>query len=696
MGTLTASRQGQRRSQQEQRRGHQPPRRPPQPPKQRRGRGRGTIAIGISILLAAAAATVGFSDLVVTEDETEEVRSRRRARTFWRTFEIQSLDGTGNNRRHPEWGVAGQPYLRVAPADYADGLSEPQAGPASRFISNRVFNDTNRNVFSENTLSQWTFVWGQFTDHNMGLVQGGDEEADMPFDAADPLESFTNDAGVLPFTRSAAAPGTGETTPREQINTLNSYIDGDVLYSNDVARLEWLREGPVDGDMSNNGAKLRLDENGLLPRADILGDPASAPAMDLDGRMRGTPEAARIAGDKRANESLDLTATHTLFAREHNRIVDELPDSLSEERKFQLARRVVIAEIQYITYREYLPTMGVDLPRYRGYRSRTNATVSNEFATVGYRAHSLIHGDVELTGATTRYTTEQLAAIEAQGIEIERAEDGSTVHFTVPLNLAFFNPDLVEQLQLGPLLQGIGVETQYNNDEMIDNQLRSVMFQIPTAANPACLDGAELPDCFQGVIDLGALDVERGRDHGMPSYNDMREAYGLDRIESFTDLTGEDTDQFPADPELTAGDEVNDPDSIDFMTVTDAAGLTEDANLEERVGGPAVEVVKRTTLASRLRAIFGDVDSIDAFTGMVSEAHVEGTEFGELQLAMWRQQFTALRDGDRFFYGNDPGLRDIRRIYGIDFRTNLGDVIARNTDIPREEMDENVFLVPAA
>ena len=42
---------------------------------------------------------------------------------------------------------------------------------------------------------------------------------------------------------------------------------------------------------------------------------------------------------------------------------------------------------------------------------------------------------------------------------------------------------------------------------------------------------------------------------------------------------------------------------------------------------------------------------------MVAEPHVPGTEFGELQLAIWKQQFQALRDGDRFFYANDPALQ---------------------------------------
>jgi hypothetical protein len=85
---------------------------------------------------------------------------------------------------------------------------------------------------------------------------------------------------------------------------------------------------------------------------------------------------------------------------------------------------------------------------------------------------------------------------------------------------------------------------------------------------------------------------------------------------------------------------------------------------------------------------------VDAFTGMISERHLPGTDLGQLQTAIWTREFTRLRDGDRFFFGNQlQGLNTIRQQYGIDFRTNLGDVIARNSDIPRDEMNENVFLV---
>ena len=109
-----------------------------------------------------------------------------------------------------------------------------------------------------------------------------------------------------------------------------------------------------------------------------------------------------------------------------------------------------------------------------------------------------------------------------------------------------------------------------------------------------------------------------------------------------------------------------------------------------------ISAERRTTTAARLQAIFGDVDEVDAFTGMVSEPHVAGTEFGELQLAMWTRQFTALRDGDRFFYENDLALDAIGSEFGIDFRTSLADLIVANTDVDPDDVADNVFLLAAA
>ena len=607
-----------------------------------------------------------------------------------RAFEVRTLDGSENNRAHERWGRAGTNYRRLAPAQYADGVASIVDGPSPRYVSNRVFNDIGQNVFSENAISQWGWAWGQFLDHDMGLRdETPAEPAAIPFVADDPLEAFTNDLGELAFARTPAAPNTGIDSPRQQVNTLSSYLDGSGVYGVDSSRLEWLRDGPVDGSLANNSASLLLPD-GYLPTVADRGDASAAPPVDLMGRLHGTPDRARVAGDVRANENIALTSIHTMFAREHNRIVASLPRSLSAERKFQIARRIVGAEVEYITYTEFLPSLGIQLPPYAGYRRTVNAGLANEFAAVGYRAHSMIHGQFDIAFDTGRYSAAQLNAFRADGIGV--GDEAGASALNVPLTVSFGNPDLLPAIGLGPVLQSLSAERQYRNDEQIDNSLRSVLFKIPkpgTTDPSACQQPVIDPACFSGVEDLGAVDIQRSRDHGIASYNDLRRAYGLEPAPTFAAITGEAIDEFPADAAIDPAKPVDDPHSLDFVKLLDRDGNvvdpTSDANLEQ-----VVTATRRTPLAARLRAIYGDVGTVDAFVGMVSEAHVPGTEFGELQLAIWTKQFTSLRDGDRFFYANDRTLPELERLYGVAYQHTLADLIQLNSDAT---VPANVFVV---
>jgi Animal haem peroxidase len=645
------------------------------------------LLAGLFVLAAAGAGSAAYDQLL--NRDSDDATSQ----TSEILGDIRSLDGSGNNVDNPEWGQAYTPYSRQAPANYADGVSSMVDGPDPRYVSNRIFNDLSQNLFSENSVTQWAFVWGQFLDHTFGLREAeGGEDAPIPFDVGDPLEEFVNDMGVIDFTRSPAAPGTGDDSPREQLNTVSSYIDAWAVYGGSEERLEWLREGPVDGDLSNNSAYLMLTEEGYLPASAARGDADAAPDMELMGRLMGSPEQAIVAGDVRGNENIALTAVHTLFAREHNRIVDALPADLPEETKFQIARAVVIAEQQYITYTEFLPALGIELDGYVGYDPEVDPSLSNEFAAAAFRAHSMIHGEFEVEAEATTYTARQLEALERRGVEL--AQENGAMALAVPLNLAFGNPDLLSDLGLAAILSGLGGESQYKNDEQIDNQLRSVLFQVPgpDVEDPSeCLDGTDLPACFSIVLDLGALDIQRGRDHGIASYNDLREAYGLERKNSFMDITGESTDEFPDDPEIDADNPLADPDILDFTRLLDGEGNALEPGSDEAEEG-AVEGSRRTTLAARLKAIYADVDDVDAFVGMVAEEHLDGSEFGELQAAIWKTQFEALRDGDRFFYENYPALQDILDNYGVGFQHSLAEVIARNTELDLDELPEDIFL----
>jgi Animal haem peroxidase len=222
---------------------------------------------------------------------------------------------------------------------------------------------------------------------------------------------------------------------------------------------------------------------------------------------------------------------------------------------------------------------------------------------------------------------------------------------------------------------------------MIDNQLRSVLFQIPVSGNPECLDGEGLPECFDGVVDLGAIDIERGRDHGMPTYNQLRQAYGLPARTSFTQITGESSAAFPP------GTNVDSPASLDFPQLFDVFNAEVDQADEDAVEGTPTRFTRGAPLAARLQAIYGNVNNVDAFVGALAEPLVAGTEFGELQRAIWTREFQRLRDADRFYFGNQAAALDtIRNTYGIDFRRSLGDLIAANSDIPRADLPGNVFF----
>ncbi len=595
---------------------------------------------------------------------------------FW--FEVRSLDGSENNLAHPTWGQAGTSYQRLAPAHYADGVGAMVNGPNPRRISNRVFNSLGVDLFSERNVSQWAWVWGQFLDHTFGLAQEGSEDASIPLRSTDPLESYHDDVPAIAFTRDAVAPGTGTgpSNPRQQVNTVNSYIDAWTVYGGTWPRLHWLRTGADHGN-PHAGAQLMLP-GGYLPLAGARGDAGAAPPMQTGGQLTVDPQNAVVAGDVRANENAELTSVQTLFAREHNRIVSLLPKNLSDEQRFQIARHVVGAEEQYITYTEFLPSLGVTLDRYRGYKPSVDAELYDEFATVGYRAHSMINGEEHIVVTSTRYTPAQLDALRAMGVAVTPLS-ANRLELTVSQSVAFFNPALVPAVGLGPMLAGLADEPGYKNDEQIDESLRSVLFEFPgpgTSDPQGCFAEPTTAGCYQGVEDLAAIDVQRSRDHGIPTYNQLRKAVGLPPQTSFTQITGESTDQFPA---RFGSDPIDNPAILGFTSLKDLFGRPiAPGDTSTR----AVYATRASTLAARLRAIYGSVDNVDAFVGMMSEPHVPGTEFGELQLALWKKQFQALRDGDRFFYLADPALAEIQRRFGISYRHTLAQLIALDTDVP--------------
>ncbi len=610
------------------------------------------------------------------------------------SFEAESLNGAGNDLSHPSWGEAGNDYQRIAPARYGDGAGQMVEGPNPRFVSNRIFNSLGVALFSERDVSQWAWVWGQFVDHTIERAQPGSEEANIPFDQEDPLESFSDSLGFIPFTRNAVAAGTGTGpgNPRRQVNSIASYIDASTVYGNSPSRLEWLRTGPDNGKPGSAGATLLLPHK-YLPLTSARGPSHPAPSMVTEGALAEEPQKAVVAGDVRTNENAELTAVTTLLAREHNRIVKQLPGSLSNEEKFQIARLFVGAEEQYITYSEFLPALGVALSPYTGYDPGVDAEVSDEFATVGGRAHSMVNGEVDVELPAGKVKASERAKLEAMGVTISPSpKSKSHVRLAVSQIAAFYDPAVVSTIGLGPILQSLAEEPSYKNDEQIDDALRSVLFGIPQPGTEPALCDAEPQHagCFSAVEDLGAIDIQRTRDDGMPGYDEMREALGLAPQHDFREVTGESSEEFPTgDPLIGPSDQIDNPHILEFTSLENYYGEPIPAGSEER----AVYATRRTTLAARLKAIYGSVSNMDAMVGMMAEPHLPGSEMGELQQALWRRQFEALRDGDRFFYLNDPVLGELESRYGITYRHSLSELIVLDAGV--KGLAANVFYAPA-
>ncbi len=508
------------------------------------------------------------------------------------SFDYRNIDGTGNHTVHFELGAAHTTLRRILPNGYTDAIST-MAGtnrPSPREVSNVVCNQDEPTPNLLGT-SDFLWQWGQFLDHDIDLTETREpfEPAHIRPETGDPFfDPARTGLSQIDFFRSRSHAGTGVDTtyPRQQLNEITHYIDGSVVYGSDPARAAALRTNDGTG-------RLKVSAGNLLP-------------FNTDGlhNAGGNDPDLFVAGDIRANEQLGLTAMHTLFVREHNRVADEIAasdPSLSGEEIYQRARRFVAALIQGITYNEFLPALlGPDaLAPYTGYKETVSPAIMNCFSTAAFRfGHSAV--------------SETLLRLDA---------NGQTIPFgNLPLKDAFFAPQrLVSEGGIEPILRGLAAQPMSKIDVKVVGALRNFLFGDPTA----------------GGLDLVSLNIQRGRDHGMPSYARARGQRGLGWISTFS--------QVSSDPEVQ----------------------------------------------SLLAAVYQSVEQIDLWVGGLAEDPVNGGHVGPLLHHLLKLQFESLRDGDRYWYQWDMTAAEMAEIDN----TTLADVIRRNTTIGAEIGDDDVFHV---
>lgn len=508
--------------------------------------------------------------------------------------DYRPIDGFGNNAQNPDWGTPDSQLLRLTTVEYEDGLSEPAGGydgsgrPNPRAVSNAVVAQS-EDILNDRGLTNFVFQWGQFIDHDLSLT----EEAHpvTPFHIDVPQDDPTMfPEGIVPLLRSRFDISTGEETPRQQINQITSYIDASMVYGSDAERALALR--------TLSGGQLKTSGDALLPlNEDALYNAAPPPFA---------PEEYYLAGDIRANEQPGLTSMHTLFVREHNRLAEEISErdfagqDLSEpeidEAIYQQARQVVVGLVQSITYDEFLPALlgPTGTTSYTGYDSEVNPGIANIFSAALYRVgHTMLPNE--------------LAMLDDAGDPVLDDAGG------MPLADSFFQPSIVADFGIEPFLKGLSEQLTQEIDVHIVDAVRNMLFDPPAQ------------------FDLAAINIQRGRDHGLPDYNQAREDFGLE-------------------PRRWFG-----------------------------------QIAPWSTARELGRAYDWDINNIDVWLGAIAERHVPGASVGELIHNVLVDQFSRVRDGDRFYFENtlpDSLIQEVKS-------TTLADIIHRNTALT--SLDSEVF-----
>jgi len=416
------------------------------------------------------------------------------------------LDGYANNQTKPHWGAATTPFLRPTGNGFSDSIATP-AGinrPNPRTVSSAIGRQTQ---FTPNELGLSDFIWGwgQFIDHDINLNTDHPTEF-LPIDVPiwDPdFDPLGHGNVQIPMRRSLYDPfsGTSTTDPRMHVNEITAYIDGSAIYGNDEIRLDWMR--------TFQDGKLKTSAGNLLPFNTVDGEHSSAhdpnaPFMAEDAMM--SSDKLFVAGDIRANEQPGLTCFHILFVREHNRICDEirtLHPNWPGEQIFQKARKKVGAILQSITYEEWLPAMGFQIPSNTGYDPTINPSITNVFSAAAYRfGHSMVNGRM-----------------------VRFSEGGDSLLFgSVHLRDAYFNTDIIiNEGGIDPFFRGMASQEHQFVDTKITDDMRNFLFGPPGA----------------GGLDLLALNINRGRERGLVDFNAIRQQLGLSPLVSFSDLTSD-------------------------------------------------------------------------------------------------------------------------------------------------------------
>ncbi|KAI4905455.1 hypothetical protein NFI96_028088, partial [Prochilodus magdalenae] len=562
-------------------------------------------------------------------------------------------------RNNPLWGAASTVLARWLPAEYEDGESQPKGWntghqysgfqlPPVREVSNSIMQSSSQVTLEDEAYSQLLVDWGQYVDHDISFTPQSTSKAAFS-EGLDCLQMCENSnpcfpiqipphdklfgsKRCLPFFRSSPACLSGPThglqaeqmLQRQQMNLITSFLDASTVYGHSVDLQNTLRnlsspEGllAVSNEYTDHGGHPYLPFVKRTPSA-CLQQPGTGPRERVE---------CFLAGDSRVNEILPLTALHTLWVREHNRIATQLKQlnaHWSSETTYQETRKIIGALHQIITMRDYIPKIlgkeafGRTIGPYEGYDETINPSVSNVFATAAFRFGH--------------------ATISAQIRRLNESFQEHPYFSSLNLHQAFFSPwRIIREVQTQPpgLIPGCRSRTAGGLDPI----LRGLLGRPAARQNQQHLMTEELTEKLvvlniPDALDLAALNLQRGRDHGLPGYNDWRAYCGYDRVESKADLRA---------------------------------------------------VVRDGALVEKLMDLYGHPNNIDVWLAGLVEDPLPGARTGPIFACLIGKQMKMLREGDRFWW-EKPGVFSPQQRQQLQ-RHSLSRVFCDNSGVTEVPLD---------
>jgi len=539
-------------------------------------------------------------------------------------------------------------------------------------------------------MATWAVVKAQARDI-LGIELTDADVGNVPLLATDPYGNFIK--GPNGFPQVVIRTGNGadgiagtdddntilvEGNPSSPVNLANAVRTGHA-FLDDIAHAaapKFAAGGGADG--------IPKTADDLLPDSDSvtgLSEPGTYDDELLDAHY--------IAGDGRVNENIGLTAVHSIFHSEHNRLVEHtkevvlasgdlafltqwlapgtapasFPATPAEvaalqwngERLFQAAKFGTEMQYQHLVFEEFARTIQPNIDEFlapNGYDTTIDASIVAEFAHTVYRfGHSML--------------TETIDRLDPN---FNNSEIGLIAAFLNPLAFAASGPTPEEAV--GAIARGVTRQVGNEIDEFVTEALRNNLVGLP--------------------LDLATINIARGRDTGVPTLNEARA--------QFYAATG-DQQLKPYASWAELVQHLRHPESIiNFIAAygTHASILAATTLDEKRAAATLLVLGGVGEPADRLEFLNGPaaatgVNDIDFWIGGLAEKQMPfGGLLGSTFNFVFETQLEALQNADRFYY--------LSRTAGLNFGTELennsfSDLVMRHTDATH--LPANIFQTPA-